>query len=66
MCFGQGDKEAIKQFQSEGMLSTANAGVLLFADDMVEALQMNILRQIKGVSRLDRVRNVDIRESYIK
>ena len=28
----------------------------------VQATQMNILRRIKGVSRLDRVRNVDVRE----
>ena len=28
----------------------------------VKATQMNVLRQIEGVSRLDRVRNVDIRE----
>ena len=28
----------------------------------VQAIQMNVLRRIEGVSRLDRVRNVDIRE----
>ena len=28
----------------------------------VQATQMNVLRQIEGVSRLDRIRNVDIRE----
>ena len=28
----------------------------------VQATQMNVLRRIEGVSRLDRVRNVDIRE----
>ena len=28
----------------------------------VQATQMNVLRRIKGVSRLDRIRNVDIRE----
>ena len=28
----------------------------------VQATQMNVLKMIKGVSRLDRVRNMDIRE----
>ena len=28
----------------------------------VQATQMNVLRWIEGVSRLDRIRNVDIRE----
>ena len=28
----------------------------------VQATQMNVLRRIEGVSRLDRVRSVDIRE----
>ena len=28
----------------------------------VQATQMNVLRRIEGVSRLDRIRNVDIRE----
>ena len=28
----------------------------------VQAAQMNVLRMIEGVSRLDRVRNVDVRE----
>ena len=28
----------------------------------VQATQMNVLRRIEGVSRLDRVRNVDVRE----
>ena len=28
----------------------------------IQATQMNVLRQIEGLSRLDRVRNVDIRE----
>ena len=28
----------------------------------VQATQMNVLRRIEGLSRLDRVRNVDIRE----
>ena len=37
-------------------------GKLLRTEWKVQATQMNVLRRIQGVSRLDRVRNVDARE----